>query len=42
MKDKFGATVATTIRLTEPYHGTSNQVIADSWFGSLKTATDSM
>ena len=42
MKDKFGATAATTIRLTEPYHGTSKQVIADSWFGSLKTATDSM
>ena len=42
MKDKFGATAATTIRLTKPYHGTSKQVIADSWFGSLKTTTDSM
>ena len=34
----FGATTATTIRLTQPYHGSGCRVIADSWFGSVKCA----
>ena len=43
MKDKpyvkeFGATTATTLRITEHYHGTGRIVIADSWFGSVKCA----
>ena len=43
MKEKdhvkeYGATTATTIRLTAPYHGTGRRIIADSWFGSVKTA----
>ena len=36
--NKYGATCAATIRLTSPYHGTGRVVIADSWFGSVKTA----
>ena len=35
---KFGATCATTLRLTERLHGSGRIVIADSWFGSVKTA----
>ena len=35
--DKYGATSATTPRLTEEYHGTGRIVIADSWFGSIKS-----
>ena len=35
---KYGATCATTLRLTRPYHGTGRTIIADSWFGSVKTA----
>ena len=35
----FGATLATTIRLTQPYHGRSCGVIADSWLGSVKCAS---
>ena len=43
MKEKdhvkeYGATTATTIWLTAPYHGTGHRIIADSWFGSVKTA----
>ena len=38
--NQFGATAATTIRLTEPYNDTGNWVIADSLFRSLKTATE--
>ena len=34
----YGATCATTLRLTESYHGTGRIVVADSWFGSVKTA----
>ena len=36
----FGATTATTLRLTEPYHGTCKRIIGDSWFGSVKCATE--
>ena len=36
---KFGATCATTLRLTEPLHGSGRTVIGDSWFGSVKTVT---
>ena len=35
---KFGATTATTLQLTEAYHGSGRRVIADSWFGSVKCA----
>ena len=35
---QFGATCATTLRLTEPIQGTGRIVIADSWFGSVKAA----
>ena len=38
----FGATTATTIRLTQPYHGGGCRVIADSWFGSVKSARELM
>ena len=36
----FGATTSTTIRLTQPYHGSEHRVIADSWFGSAKYAKE--
>ena len=32
---EFGATTATTLRLTEAYHGSGRRVIADSWFASV-------
>ena len=35
---EYGATAATTIQLTAPYHGPGRHIIADSWFGSVKTA----
>ena len=35
---KYGATCATTLHLTTDFHGTGGIVIADSWFGSVKTA----
>ena len=35
---EFGATTATTLQLTEAYHGSGRRVIADSWFGSVKCA----
>ena len=35
---KYGATCATTLRLTENIHGSGRIVIAASWFGSVKTA----
>jgi hypothetical protein len=38
----YGATTATTIRLTQPYHGSGRIIIADSWFGSIKTAVEMM
>ena len=36
---KYGATCATTFRLTTDFHGTGRIVIADSCCGSFKTAT---
>ena len=33
---EFGATTATTLQLTEAYHGSGRRVIADSWFASVK------
>ena len=36
---KFGATCATTLRLTKPLHGSGRVIIADSWFGSVKTVS---
>ena len=38
--DQFGATTATTLRLTEPYHGSGRVVFGDSWFGSVKTCME--
>ena len=35
---KYGATCATTLRLTDNIHGSGRIVIAGSWFGSVKTA----
>ena len=34
----LGATAATCLRLTEPYKGSGKIMIADSWFGSVKSA----
>ena len=34
----LGATAATCLRLTEPYRGSGKIMIADSWFGSVKSA----
>ncbi|KAG8302911.1 hypothetical protein J6590_020665 [Homalodisca vitripennis] len=34
----FGAGTATTLRLTEPWHGTGRIVVGDSWFSSVKTS----
>ena len=36
----FGATTATVIRITQPYHSIRRRVIADSWFGSVKSAVE--
>ena len=36
--DVYGATTATSLRLTEPWRASGRIVIADSWFGSVKTA----
>ena len=35
---EYGAIVATTLQLTAPYHGTGHCIIAENWFGSVKTA----
>ena len=35
---EWGATTATTLRLAKPYFGRKKVVIADSWFGSVRTA----
>ena len=45
MQDKdytkaYGAITATTIHLTQPCHGTGRRVIADSWFVSVKYASE--
>ncbi|KAG8262481.1 hypothetical protein J6590_052126 [Homalodisca vitripennis] len=34
----FGAGTATTLLLTEPWHGTGRIVVGDSWFSSVKTS----
>ena len=36
--DEYGATAATSLRLTSDIQGSGRTVIADSWFGSVKTA----
>ena len=36
---EYGATCATTLRLTKPWKGTGRVVIGDSWFGSINTTT---
>ena len=36
----FRATTATVICLTQPCHSTRRRVIADSWFGSVKSAVE--
>lgn len=36
--DEFGATTACTLRCTQTWHNTGRIVIADSWFGSVRTA----
>ena len=33
-----GATTSTTLRLTQPWHGSGRIVVGDSWFSSVKTA----
>ena len=38
--DRVGATTATCLRLTEPWKGTGPIVVADSWFGSVKSAKE--
>lgn len=45
MKDKkfqkdFGAGTATTLRLTETWHGSGRIVVGDSWFSSVKTSIE--
>lgn len=37
---EFGAGTATTLRLTEPWHGSGRVVVGDSWFASVKTAVE--
>ena len=39
---QYGATTATTLWLTNPYHGTGKRVVVDSWFGFVKCATELM
>ena len=39
---EYGASTATTLCLTHPYHGTGRRLIADSWFGLVKCATELM
>ena len=39
---EYGATAATTLCLTQPYHGSDICIIADSWFGSVKSASKLM
>ena len=36
---EYGHTTATTLRLVKPWFGTGKIVVADSWFGSVQTAT---
>ena len=37
---EYGATAATTLHLTQPCHGSGRCIIADSWFGSVKSASN--
>eukprot|EP00962_Isochrysis_galbana_P061441 scaffold37325_cov309-Isochrysis_galbana.AAC.1 len=37
---EFGHTTATTLRMTEPWHGSGRVVFGDSWFAGLKTARE--
>ncbi|XP_045778132.1 uncharacterized protein LOC123876048 [Maniola jurtina] len=37
---ELGAGTATTLRLTEPWHGSGRIVVGDSWFASVKTAVE--
>ena len=39
---EYGATTATVLRLTKDVQGTGRTVIADSWFGSVKSASELM
>ena len=36
---EYGETAATTLHLIQPYHGSGRCIIADSWFGSGKSAS---
>lgn len=36
--EEFGHTTSTTLRVTQPYHGTGRYLVADAWFGQLKCA----
>ena len=39
---EYGATTATVLRLTKHVQGTGRTIIADSWFGSVKSAAELM
>ena len=39
---EYGVTTATTLHLTQSYHGSGRCIIADSWFGSVKSASELM
>lgn len=39
---QYGATTAMTLTLTQPYYGNRKQIVADSWFGSLKHVSELM
>lgn len=36
--NEYGHTTSTTLRVTEPWHGSSRVVYGDSWFAGVKTA----
>ena len=36
--DEYGHTTATTLRITEPWHGSDRVVFGDSWFAGVKCA----
>ena len=36
----FGATTATVTQITQPHHRTRRRVIADSWFGSVRSTVE--
>ena len=39
---EYGVTTATTLPLTQPYHGSDKCIIAGSWFGSTMSASELM